>query len=279
MKVEPLTCPAVFGLVALQFTMAYLVQRYSLPWYSLLILAYVIGGTINHSLQLLVHELSHNLCFETPIFNRLLAITANFPTTFPSAVLFQKYHMEHHQSQGVDGWDTDIPTSLEVWLFRSTLGKLLWVLMQPLFYSLRPLIVHPRPAGFWEVMNFVLVATVDVCLYLFIGGRGYAYLVAGTLLGLGLHPTAGHFIAEHYVFYPGQETYSYYGICNIFNFNVGYHNEHHDFPRIPWTSLPKLRVIAPEFYNLPSYTSYLSVFYHYLTDPRIGPHSRIKRHE
>jgi len=277
--VEPLSCPAVLLLVTMQFAIAAAVGHYNLPWYQILVLAYAVGGTANHSLQLLVHELSHNLCFEKVWKNRILAIIANFPTLVPSAVLFQKYHMEHHQWQGVDGVDTDIPSTWEVYLFQSTVGKLIWVFLQPLFYSIRPLGIKPRLAGLWEVLNLVLVCGVEVLVYYFLGTRAYVYLLAGTLLGLGLHPAAGHFIAEHYVFYPGQETYSYYGFWNLLNFNVGYHNEHHDFPRIPWSRLPKVREIAPEFYQMPSYSSYLSVFYQYLTDPNIGPHSRIKRRE
>lgn len=59
---------------------------------------------------------------------------------------------------------------------------------------------------------------------------------------------------------------------------VGYHNEHHDFPSIPWTRLPALRAIAKEFYEpLPAHTSWPYVTWKFITDPSVGMWSRAKR--
>jgi sphingolipid delta-4 desaturase len=59
---------------------------------------------------------------------------------------------------------------------------------------------------------------------------------------------------------------------------VGYHNEHHDFPSIPWTRLPELRRIAADFYEpLPSHASWPYVTWKFITDPSVGMWSRAKR--
>jgi sphingolipid delta-4 desaturase len=273
---EPLTLPLCFLIISIQIFTAYYLRNAS--WYILFICAYVIGGTLNHSLKLAVHELSHNLAFTSGFLNKLFALTCNLPTGVPSAITFQKYHMDHHQFQGVDGIDTDIPTTFEVNWFTNMVSKVFWVCCQPLFYALRPVLVKPKPVGQWEGINWIMCMSFNVCIYYLFGIKSLCYLVTGTLLGLGFHPSAGHFIAEHYEFIKGQETYSYYGFWNFFNFNVGYHNEHHDFPKVPWSRLPTVKKLAPEFYdNLPHYNSYIYVIAKYILDPEVGPFARIKR--
>jgi len=274
---EPLTFPIVLLILAIQFSMAYYLRN--AEWYVLLPCAYIVGGTANHSLQLAVHELSHDLCFSGTWKNRLLAIVANLPTGFPSGQTFRPYHMDHHNYQGSDGIDTDIPCWIETTFVTNMLSKIIWLMCQPLCYALRPMLIKPQPFGYWEGLNWLVQVAFNAAVIYFFGLKAFTYFVAGTLLGLGLHPSAGHFVAEHYEFVSGQETYSYYGPANFFNFNVGYHNEHHDFPKVPWSKLPKVREIAPMYYdNLPCYTSYITeVFWPYITDPDMGVFCRIKR--
>jgi sphingolipid delta-4 desaturase len=224
---EPLTFVLVAIIFTIQITMAYLLRDSHIG--VVLLCAYIIGGTLNHSLQLASHELSHNLCWSSPSLNKLTAIFSNFVTGFPSSITFQRYHMDHHQYQGVDAIDTDIPSDFELSNFNNSLLKLIWLFFNPIWYAFRPLFYKPKPLSAWEIINWLAQVAFNFSVVYFLGVQPMVYLVTGTLLGLGVHPAAGHFIAEHYEFIRGQETYSYYGPLNYVNFNVGYHNEHHDF--------------------------------------------------
>jgi sphingolipid delta-4 desaturase len=104
------------------------------------------------------------------------------------------------------------------------------------------------------------------------------YLVLSSAFSVGLHPLGARWIQEHYIIKPGQETYSYYGPYNWVSYNVGYHNEHHDLMVVPWSRLPKLREMAPEFYNnLYYHTSYTSLLLRFLFDRSLTLHSRAVR--
>lgn len=128
---EPLTFWISLGILVLQLSMAWALR--DAEWYAILPAAYIIGGTANHSLQLAVHELSHDLCWSGPhkdTLNRLTAIMANLPTGFPSGQTFKPYHMDHHQYQGVDGVDTDIPHAIELNWVTNTFMKVMWIFGQ-----------------------------------------------------------------------------------------------------------------------------------------------------
>jgi sphingolipid delta-4 desaturase len=179
----------------------------------------------------------------------------------------------------VDGIDVDIPTDLEGKIFSNPITKLLFLIFQVFFYALRPGIVHYKAPSKPELINWAVILTCDILVWYFWGLSSLLYLFFSTLFGAGLHPVAGHFIAEHYIFpNSSQETYSYYGPLNMFTFNVGYHNEHHDFPYIPGSRLPQVRAIAADFYDpLETHSSYVRVMYEYVMNPKITAFSRTKR--
>lgn len=263
--------------VALQTYLALTAQYMSWPVY--MFLMYVVGGTANHAMMLGMHEVSHNLAFKKPFHNKLLGIFANLPVGVPSSVSFKRYHLEHHRYQGEDGVDVDLPTEFEGKIFTNKSTKLLFVIFQVFFYGGRPLIVNPKVPGVWEFFNATACLSYNYAIYVFGGFSGLLYLLVGTMLGCGIHPVAGHFIAEHYEFVLGYETYSYYGILNRVTFNVGLHNEHHDFPFVPGSRLHQVRALAPEFYeNLPSHKSWTKVLIDYVMNDNINAYSRVKRH-
>ncbi|KAH3802898.1 sphingolipid delta(4)-desaturase DES1-like [Dreissena polymorpha] len=261
--------------VAAQMLMCYLLMEAS--WPTVFVLAYVVGGTLNHSLGSAIHEIGHNLAFGHghPVKNRLLSLLCNVPIIAPMAISYKKYHADHHRYLGHETQDVDIPTRLESYLFRHPITKIIWLIFHPLIHSLRPFYKSPKPVTGWELINNAVQLVVNLALLKAFGVKSVVYCLFGTLFGLGLHPLAGHFISEHYVFNEtGQATMSYYGPLNFILFNVGYHIEHHDFPYIPYNKLPEVKKLAPEFYQQPFHTSWVKVLWDFIFDPYHGPQAR-----
>jgi sphingolipid delta-4 desaturase len=290
---EPLTKYVVLLVVSIQVACAYLLRDtpvLSLPFF---LTAYVVGATANQNLFLAIHEISHNLAFKSPLANRIFAVFANLPIGIPYSASFRPYHLTHHKSLGVNGLDTDLPTAFEAVFLDSVAGKAFFATFQILFYALRPMFVYSLPMTKIHLFNVVVQLVFDYALVKFAGGRALGYLIMSSFLAGSLHPCAGHFIAEHYVFekpnkdasnpangIPLPETYSYYGALNFFTYNVGLHNEHHDFPAIPWSRLPALNRIANDFYkDLPQHKSWVYVLWQFIWDKDISLWCRVKREQ
>lgn len=243
-----------------------------------LLVCILVGGTLGNILFLAIHEITHDLAFRKKPLNNLLAIFTNIPLVFPFSMAFKTYHAEHHWHQGKEGIDTDIPGRREALIFQGFLGKLIWLINQILFYALRPILTHPIKIDGWLIGNTLFQLGFMGFYIWLVGWYGLLYLVLSLFFAGGLHPIAGHFIAEHYVFKEGQETYSYYGPLNRITFNVGFHNEHHDFPNIPGSRLPELRTLAAPYYDgLHAYQSWSQVLFRFLTESSVSLFSRVKR--
>lgn len=276
MGVEPITKYIVAGLVVAYVALAYWVQGKS--WFVALPVAYAVGATLSHILFLSIHEMSHNLAFKKPFHNKLMCMVANFPLVVPYIVSFKHYHREHHKYQGMDVVDTDIPTDWEAKMCDSRFKKVIFLALYILAYTFRPVFTRPAPITKMHLLNIAMQLTFDYLIVTFIGWQALMFMLLSVVLSGGLHPLAAHFISEHFVFVEGQETYSYYGPLNWLTFNVGYHQEHHDFPFIPWTRLPALRKMAPEFYdNEHYYTNWPKVTWDFVMSPTVSLYSRRKR--
>jgi sphingolipid delta-4 desaturase len=114
---------------------------------------------------------------------------------------------------------------------------------------------------------------------LLLGPKALAYLGLSLGFSIGLHPLGARWIQRHYLTAgDGQETFSYYGRLNRIAFNVGYHNEHHDFPSVPWNRLPRIREMAPWAYeSLASHRSWGRLFVRFRFDREISLFARMVR--
>jgi sphingolipid delta-4 desaturase len=273
----PLTGAYIAAIVALQLGIAYVMG--GAGWLWVILCAYLVGAFASHALFVLIHEATHNLIVRGSLPNRLFGVLCNVGQGFPSAMSFRTYHLLHHSHLDEYLYDADLAFDWEARLVgNSPVRKAVWLFWFAAIEIVRPLRVKRPFADRWAVTNTVVIVCTDLLIWQFCGLRGLAYVLLSTIVGVGLHPVGARWIQEHYTFKEGQETYSYYGVLNAIQFNIGYHNEHHDLVKVPWVHLPKIKAIAPEFYgHLHWHRSWTRVLLQFLFDPQLDLFARITR--
>jgi len=249
-------------------------------WWLSLVVAYAFGAFADHANYVIIHDATHNLILPRKWANILVAIVADLPNLTAGAMGFRVYHLKHHSHQGDYEHDADLANLWEARLVGNKwYRKALWLMFFPVFQLTRP----PRLKAItmrdrWFVLNLVCAAIYDVSVVYFFGWAGLFYLTLSSFFSIGLHPVGARWIQEHYTNDPDQETYSYYGPINRVCLNMGYHNEHHDLPSIPWNNLPRLKAMAPEFYDsLKFHSSWTRLLFQFIFDKRYTLFSRIER--
>lgn len=279
---NPYTIFVILLCVGIQLSLAFAMYHYNLSWWWVLGAAYLIGAFACHTLFVCIHECAHNLLFKNRTANTVSGIIANLPLVFPSSVSFQKYHLKHHSFQGVEELDADMPFHWEARLIdNSAFGKAMWLLFYPVFQLLRPLRLTKEISIFdgWTLVNWIVQFTFLAAVIYFFGPKATVFLISSFFFSIGLHPLGARWVQEHFLTHGDeQETKSYYGVLNPINLNVGYHNEHHDFPSIPWNKLPQLKKMAGSYYDhLGYHNSYTVLLFRFLFDKKLSVYSRVAR--
>ena len=278
---NPYTAVILFGLVGLQIGLAAWMGSLGMEyWWLALLLAYCVGAFANHSLYVVIHEATHNMIFRKRMLNRWMAVIADFPNAIPGAMGFHTYHLKHHAHLGDYENDTDLATHWEARLVgNSSWRKAIWLALFPVFQVFRTFrLGHVNTWTEWMIINIVAVFAFDFAIVYFFGWAALFYTFFSMMFALGLHPLGARWIQEHYTLDDDQETYSYYGPLNFLALNMGYHNEHHDFPSIPWNRLPEVKRLAPEYYdNLKFHPSWSGLLLQFIFNPEYSLYSRVKR--
>ena len=244
---EPRSAIVIALVVPMQLGLAYWIR--DAPWYVMIFVAYLLGAFLSKALWVMIHECAHNLVFRSRLANEIAGAVANLPHVLPTSNLFRQGHLRHHAHMGEYAIDSDLPSRWEAALTSfGFAGKALWLLFFPVCSASRIFRVGARVDATLVVTSVVQIL-FDVVVVLVAGWGALFYLTLSLFFSLGLHPLGARWLQEHHIVQEPQETYSYYGVLNYPAFNIGYHNEHHDFASIPWNRLPRLRALAAEFYD------------------------------
>jgi sphingolipid delta-4 desaturase len=258
-----------------------------LPWWGMLLAAYLVGSSINVALFQLGHECVHGLVFKRQAWNRWLFTYTTLPMFLSGHHTWWLEHLVHHNDMGAKkdfitrrrsfflltrlSSPMFFPYSLLMLVsqvLRSIAGLAMYVFGSLLRGKLKPgrqaLAVladehltsgyEKEGIGLWAVAYPLVNLAMCGALFAIGGWKSVAYLLASATFFTGfLHPYCLGWVLGISHFH-GRRTYqptasNYSRLLNLVSFNAGLHVEHHDLMGIPWHRLWKLRAIAHEFYD------------------------------
>jgi len=267
-----------------QIAICWALIHFGAPWWAILLAAFFIGAMFCNANSAIIHDCAHDRVFKNRLGNEIVAWIANLPDLLPVGSSFRLYHLKHHRFQGDPDFDADMASEREANFFgNSFIGKLAWQFTFTIVQSLRtgrfvkngrvPFITR------YVLANIVVQFAFNIAIFLWLGPLSILYLGMSFIFSLGPHPLGARYVQEHFIFHKNQETYSYYGPANKITLNVYHHNEHHDFPAVPWNRLPEVRKLVPEVYDeLYAHESLTKLWFRFLFDPKISLHRRVVRH-
>lgn len=266
------------------------------PWWVVLLVAYVGGSLISLNLFMLAHECNHGLVFRSARLNRWLYTLVSLPMGQPGHHTWWIEHHVHHSDLGAKKdfikrrrtffLLADItsplffpfaPLMLVLQIMRSVLGLLMYVAglfvgrLTPGRRTLAVLADVHLVSGYqkyrfpvWAAAYAGLSLALFGGVFLVAGWHGVVYLLGSTAFMCGfLNPMLFGMMLSNSHFHGAahyQPSSSYYGWLNRLTLNFGLHTEHHDISSVPWNKLPELRRRAPDFYDpLHQTTSYTAL--------------------
>ena len=192
---------------------------------------------------------------------------------FPSAMSFRTYHLLHHSHLDEYAYDADLAFRLGGAAGgNSPLRKAVWLFLFAAIEIIRPLRVKRPFTDRWSVLNTAVIVVTDFLIWWWCGCAGWPTCCSrpSPASACTRSVRAGSRSTTRFtrVKRRTRTTASSTGIA----FNIGYHNEHHDLVKVPWVHLPKVKAIAPEFYDhLHAHRSWTRVLLQFLFDPQHRP--------
>jgi len=286
---EPRTVFALPVILALHWGMAWLVS--DAPIAVIFVAAFLAGQILIHAAGSLVHETAHQLIFRD--LRAKLGFDLGLEvilTSYGKQLTYQHEHITSHhpyigdyerdyehedicafQSRMTLRSDNPRLQRLMTWLTLALhalpLGFVIgdevlprlnrWISGRPQRDPVRHIEATRAPVR--QVRLFIAVSLAsNLTLLALLGPWALLYHIWALSLFLGKCGiwNLGQSLSEHAGSDDVTPTRSYYGWLNAVLFNTGYHNEHHTFPNVAWTRLPRLKREVSEVFTSEATKSY-----------------------